>query len=537
MPFTICMISNSTTRRNNWTCWLLLWGAALLICCIDLAGVPLRDWDEGTVAQVAREMSRGETWAAWLHPQLWGQPYLNKPPLLHSLIAVCFQTFGVQTWVARLPGAILTATSVPMLFLLGREVLPTRLYALMGAGVYLTWLPVVRHGRLAMLDGAVVCFFITLLWLLRRSQRQPWAYLGVGACFAAMCLTKGILGGLLLAIALLWVLWDAPKEWRSPYLWGGVGLGSLPVIGWYALQWQYYGDQFVDVTLLNQNLSRVWDTVEDHQGPPWYYLLELLKYSWPWLIFWPTGLWLTWRSRHTAWAKLILVWTVGYLLTISVMSTKLPWYIYPLYPAMAMTVGVALAATWNRHRHWSGRELTLKRIPLGWAILLALLSVGGAGGMVYASSWGPEPSLALAATGLGVMLTTGLAAYWAVRQQTRFIPILMAGLYASFLALMLSDHWLWELGEAFPVLPVANLINGQVPRDASIYMADFYNRPSLDFYCDRRVVAQPSAALLERWPQETPMYVLTQNLGPYQSGAAKTTTLGMAADWHLVVNQ
>ena len=516
---------------------MLLWGAALLLCCVDLAGVPLRDWDEGTVAQVAREISRGDSWSAWLHPQLWNQPYLNKPPLLHSLIAVSFQLFGVQTWAARLPGAILTATSVPMLFCLGCAIFPTRLYALMGAGAYLTWLPVVRHGRLAMLDGAVVFFFITLLWLMRRSQRQPWAYLGVGGCFAAMCLTKGILGGLLLAIALLWLLWDVPKELRSPYLWSGLILGSLPVIGWYALQWQYYGDQFIDVTLLNQNFSRVWETVENHQGPPWYYLLELLKYSWPWLIFWPMGIWLTWRSRHTPWAKLILVWTVVYLLTISIMSTKLPWYVYPLYPPMAMTVGVALTAAWNRHRHWSGRELTLKRIPRAWGILLAVLSVGGAGGLFYASPWGPEPSLALAITCAGIMVTTGFAAYWVVQQQTRFIPMVMMGIYVSFLSLMMSDHWLWELGEAFPVLPVAALVNEQVPPDASIYMADFYDRPSLDFYCDRRVVAQPSTALLARWPEPTPMYVLTQNPKAYQNGAPQAMDLGDAVDWHLMVNQ
>lgn len=531
------MISKSTTQWSDRAWGLLFWGAALLLYYLDLDGVPLRDWDEGTVAQVAREMSRGETWSAWLHPQLWGQPYLNKPPLLHSLIAVTFQIFGVQTWAARLPGAVLTATSVPMLYLLGRELFPTRLYALMSAGVYLTLLPVMRHGRLAMLDGAVVCFFITLLWLLRRSQRQPLAYLGVGLCFALMCLTKGMLGGLLLAIGLLWLLWDTPKAVRSPYLWGGLLLGSLPVLGWYALQWQYYGQQFVDVTLLNQNLERVWDSVDNHQGPPWYYLLELLKYSWPWLIFWPTGLWLTWRSRYETWAKLILVWTVGYLLTISVMSTKLPWYIFPLYPAIALGVGVALTATWNLHRHWSGRDLTLKQIPKGWGVLLVILSLGSAAGLWYASPWGGEPSLALGLTFFSIAVTTGLAAYFAWRQQARFIPTLMIGLYLGLLAFITSDQWLWELGESFPVLPVAALVNAQVPPDQPLYIADYYDRPALDFYCDRRVVAQPSATLLALWQQTSPIYILSQNPAPFQAATPQLTPLGDAADWQLIVNR
>lgn len=530
------MTVNSANQLGDRVWLFCLWGAALLLFCLDLQGVPLRDWDEGTVAQVAREISRSNTWAAWLHPQLWGQPYLNKPPLMHGLIAGVYQFWGVHTWTARLPGAVLSATSVPLLYLLGREMFPSRLYALMGAGVYLTLLPVVRHGRLAMLDGAVVCFFIGLLWLLLRSRRHPLAYGGVGLCFALMCLTKGMLGVLLLAIALAFWVWDAPKEWRSPYLWSGLILGSLPVLTWYVLQWQQYGEQFINVTLLNQNLARVWESVDEHQGPPWYYLLELLKYSWPWLIFWPTGLWLTWRSRYESWAKLLLVWTALYLFTISGMGTKLPWYLFPIYPAIALTCGVALTATWNLYRHWHGRELALKQIPIGWGGWLAVLSVAGIAGVLYASPWGGEPSPTLLLACLTIMATMGLAAYFVFRQQTRFIPTLIIGLYIALLSLMSSDYWLWELQESFPVLPVANLVNQWVPSTRPLYIADMYARPSLDFYCDRQVVAQPTADLLPVWQQFAQVYILSQDLVPYQSAAEQSTVLGEAAGWYLVVN-
>ena len=116
------MLSPSTTRYRDLAWLLILWGAAILLFCIDLGGVPLRDWDEGTVAQVAREIAQRDSWTAWLYPQLWGQPYLNKPPFLHGLIAMAFQTWEVHAWTARLPGAFLTATAVPMLYLLGREI-------------------------------------------------------------------------------------------------------------------------------------------------------------------------------------------------------------------------------------------------------------------------------------------------------------------------------------------------------------------------------------------------------------------------------
>lgn len=529
----VIMGSQVTTQSRDRTGFFLLWGAALLLFLINLGGVPLRDWDEGTVAQVAREISRGEGWSAWFYPQLWGQPYLNKPPLLHGLIAGAFQLWGVHTWTARLPGAFLTATSVPMLYLLGREIFPTRLPALMGAGVYLMLLPVVRHGRLAMLDGTVVFFFIALLWLLLRSRRHRAWYLGVGLCFTLMCLTKGILGLLLLLVALVFLAWDAPRELRSPYLWGGLLLGSLPVVGWYLLQWQNYGQSFVEVSLVDQNFGRIWADIDNNQGPAWYYLVELLEYSWPWLIFWPTGLGLAWRQRSQPWSKLVLIWTGVYLLAISAMGTKLPWYIYPLYPAVALTIGAALAAAWNTCSQ-NEAGLALKRLPRAWVYLLALFSLVGGVGLVYASPWGSEPSAALTLTFLGVMVATGAAAVFLKRQNRSFVPALMGGLYIALLGFVGSESWVWEVNESFPVLPVASLITQQVPADGPLYMAYAYDRPALDFYADRRVVAQPLEVLVTEWGKTSPMYVLVEDPAPFLTGPPQGTDLGTAAGWHLV---
>ena len=539
------MILPTTSQTRDRGLILLLWLAALLLFCVDLNGVPLRDWDEGTVAQVAREISRSGTWNAWLHPQLWGQPYLNKPPLMHGLIAIAYRLGGVHAWTARLPGALLMASSVPLLFMLGRSVFPATLPALLGSGVYLTLLPVVRHGRLAMLDGAVVCFFITMLWMLMQvvssevppSRRCPYWYFGVGAGFVLMGLTKGILAVLLLAIALIFLAWQAPKELRSPYLWGSICLGGGPVMGWYLLQWQYYGPSFVDTAVMTQSFDRIWSTVERHDGPPWYYLVELLKYSWPWLIFWPTGAYLTWRSRHQAWAKLLIVWTSVYLLAISIMGTKLPWYSFPLYPAIALTCGVALAAVWNMHRHWNRRSLSIRHIPKVWGLLLVLFSLVGAAGIHYASPWGGEPSWALALTFFGVMITTGAAAWFALRQQVRFVPTLLIGLYLSLLCLMLSDHWLWELGEDFPVLPVAALVQQGTPPGQVVYTSHDYERPSLNFYSDRRILAQSPEQLQAQWQQPLPIYLLVQDPSPYINQPGTMVELGTAAGWHLLLNQ
>jgi 4-amino-4-deoxy-L-arabinose transferase-like glycosyltransferase len=516
---------------------LLLWLAAIVLFCVDLNGVPLRDWDEGLVAQVAREISRSDRWTGWLYPQLWGEPYFNKPPLLHTLVALTYRLWGVHTWTARLPGAVLTSASVPLLYCLGRAVFPTRAVALLGACVYLTWLPVVRHGRLAMLDGAVICFFIATLWMLVRSHRSSNWFYGVGLGFALMCLTKGLLGVLLLGLALVFLAWDYPKAFTIPALWRGLLLGSIPVLVWYGLQWQLYGQTFIDAGVVNQSISRIWNAVEDHQGPPWYYLLEILKYSWPWLIFFPMGVRLVWRSRHHSWGKLILVWLLCYLLPISLMGTKLPWYVFPVYPALALTCAVALSAAWEMHRHWSGRLLSLKQLPITWGLSLGLVALIGLGGISYASPWGGEPSTALLLSFLSVAIATGTASFLVWRQRLLFIPILIIGAYTSLLCLMMSDHWVWELGESFAVTPVAELVRNQVPPEAPLYLQYAYARPSLNFYCDRLIPAASAQELQTLWQQPPPIYILTSDPSSYQTLSKSFTDLGIAENFHLISNQ
>lgn len=312
-----------TISSIDWLWGLSLLLAALVLYCVNLGDLPLRDWDEGLVAQVAREMARS-TDSSWLFPSIAGQPYLNKPPLVHVLIANAFHFGGVNEWTARLPGAILTALSVPLLYGLGRELFHRRTPAAFAALVYLTWLPVVRQGRLAMLDGAILCFLLMTVWCLLRSRRNSRYAIGIGIGLGLICLTKGIMLGLLMGgIAIAFLAWDTPRLLKLPYLWGGIVLGAVPIALWYAAQWQEYGFAFVDRNLIDQTFSRIWTSVEDNGGAPWYYLLEVVKNGFPWVLFLPIALKRTWENRNLSWAKLAIVWASLYFLAISLMSSTL----------------------------------------------------------------------------------------------------------------------------------------------------------------------------------------------------------------------
>lgn len=503
-------------------CLLSLFVLCLLLWLIFLGNSPLRDWDEGTVAQVAREIWRSPVGSMnWLYPTLGGEPYHNKPPLIHLLIAGAYSLGGVNEWTTRLPSAVLTALGVPLLYLVGKLLFKQSVPALFSALVYLTMLPVVRHGRLAMLDGAMITFFLLLLFFLLKARQNSRYALGIGFCLGLITLTKGMIVLLLGGIAGLFLLADRQLILlANPYLWVGMFFGNAPAIAWYVAQWQHYGNGFLDINLQAQTFNRLVKPVEGHSGPPWYYLIELLKYGFPWLIFLPEGFYLAWKKRHTAWGYLVLIGTIVYLGTISLMKTKLPWYVMPVYPFLALAVGAELGEVWQygnmKIRYWAG--------------FLAVIAIAGLGGCVYFAIANPQP--VLIAMSIVLAASMGVAA-WLVKKSDRlFIPVLFCGMYLVLGLFMSSQSWIWELNENFPVKPVAALISKHVPAGTKIYTSFAYNRPSLNFYCDCQVIAANTIDLPKIWLNKP--YLLLENATLQNIDLPNIQVLGTAENFTLI---
>ncbi|MBD2385869.1 ArnT family glycosyltransferase [Cylindrospermum sp. FACHB-282] len=511
----------------DWVWLIVLLLAAVLLFSINLGGLPLRDWDEGTVAQVAREIWRAPLGSMhWLYPTLSGVAYQNQPPLMHLLIAWAYSLGGVNEWTTRLPGAILTATSVPLLYGIGREIFRQRWAAVYSALIYLTMLPVVRHGRLAMLDGAVVSFLMVMMLCVLRSRRDLRYCLGVGIGFGLICLTKGMIGLLLGAMAIVFLFWDTPRLLTSYYLWIAVIIGSLPVACWYAAQLLHYRYDFGQISLVTQSLNSIGTVVTEKSEPPWFYFIEIIKWTWPWLLFLPQSARLTWENRNLSWAKLIIVWSGVYLVLISLMSTKFSWYLFPIYPSLALAFGVQLAETENL-------PILSSSYPRAWVAGLAILAVVASGGSIY-FSWDSPPKTDLQMIFAAVALTMTLSAILAERGDGQFLKILFWGSYISLLLLMKSNYWVWELGEAYPVKPVAAMIKRANPADREIYTSFAYHRPSLDFYSDRTIIPASLGELQYYWQYNGQPYFLlnTSALDNLQLESIKL--VDQAEGWKLI---
>ena len=530
--FTWGRSGNRSRKTERWVegLWILgLLLAALLLFGINLGSPPLLDGSEGVVALSAREIGRTpiEAWH-WLNLTLTSQPALEAPLLLQALIAGAYKLGGFNEWTTRLPGAILCALSVPLLYGIGREIFPSRQSALFSSLIYLTLLPVVCWGRVASVDGAALCFVMLMMWSVLRSRRDLRWSLAVGMGLGLIALSKGILIGLLLlGVALVFLAWDTPRLLSSVYWWTGLLLGSAPGVGWYAL-WLLQNHHPISKELVNSSLSRLWAPTTPPRNLVWYYLAQIVKFSVPWLLFWPSGLRLAWENRNWGWAKLVLVWAGGYVLANLVLVNQLPWYVLPIYPALALAAGAYLGEVWN----WPSRRL----YPRFWSIGLIVLALSAiAATLVFGVL--PLTDRSLSVIFASVALTMIIAAALVARRDLQFIPILFWGTYVSLLLFMTSPYWIWELENPYPVKEIAAILQRGTPEHQTIYASFSSERPSLKFYSERQVMPASTAKLKQHWRQDKPPYLLLDTQTFEQLKLEPARRVGQTPGWVLITKK
>ena len=132
---------------------------------------------------------------------------------------------------------------------------------------------------------------------------------------------------------------------------------------WGVVQYRLY---FSPINPFNQSLQPLWKAIIARTHHPWHDIIELLKFSTPWLIFFPYGLRLAWENRNWGWAKLVLVWIIVCGLAIVAIFTN--GYILPLYPALALASGAMLTEVWYLP--------SCKSYPAIWKIGLAFFGSG-----------------------------------------------------------------------------------------------------------------------------------------------------------------
>jgi 4-amino-4-deoxy-L-arabinose transferase-like glycosyltransferase len=321
------------------TALLLVLVAALLL--LRLGTVPLLGPDEPRYARVAVEMHRSGNWVT---PTLGGEPWLEKPILYYWLAGGAFSVLGENEWAARLPSVV-----AALLLVGGTALFGARLFG-RSAGLHAgfiagTSLLVFAFGRAATMDMLLASFTTLALGFFALGLLGIAGRLAVPVawvCVGLATLAKGPIGVLLpvLVVGIYVAVTrrsDLARRALSP---AGLALCALVAAPWYLLILRDQGRAFVDVFLLNHNVERFTSTVHHHPGPVVYYLPVLLLGLFPW-----SGLALPAFARLAPRRKaadlFVLAWLLAPLVFFSAAGSKLPGYVLPCVPPLALLMGRA----------------------------------------------------------------------------------------------------------------------------------------------------------------------------------------------------
>ena len=346
----------------------------------ELGRNPVQLWDESRLAVNAAEMVRD---GHWLVPHFDGKPdhWNTKPPLLIWLEALSFQAFGFSTWALRLPTLLASLATVGLLFRFAARQLARPLAGLFAVIVLVTSagylsLHVARTGDY---DALLTCWQV-LLWTqffeyLETGRRRQLGWVAVAVL--AGTLTKGPAGLLGLPGLLAYAVGRGKLGWllrqRGIYV---VAVGWLAVMSGYFLLRETVDPGYWQAVQANDLGGRYLTVIEGHSAPWMYYLHNMVNErltGWLWAIgpalllvaLQPAG-----RVRRAA--GMLAAFVVGWLVVISTAQSKLTWYDAPIYPALALLLGLGLSML---YQHLLGLYLLGRGWWTGWLIKVSLFGL------------------------------------------------------------------------------------------------------------------------------------------------------------------
>ena len=446
--------------------------------------------DEGRYAEMAREML---VTGDWITPRYNGYKYFEKPPLQIWATAAAFQAFGIGDWQARLWTALTGFLTILCIGFTGARIYNARA-GWLGALVLASSPMWVIAGHFNSLDMGLSAFLVAALCSLLFAQSSEnktlsrnWMW-ACWACMALATLSKGVIG---IAIpAMVFVVysisaWDW-KIWKRLYLISGIALYLAITAPWFALVAKR-NPEFLEFFFIHEHLQRF--TQDDHSrtGPIYYFIPLLLIGFLPWIAQIPSSIAQAWRERRSYFSPswLLVCWFLVILGFFSISHSKLPGYIIPIFPALAMLVGNCLDRNLglinSLSKSWQLQ--TLGFAMLGFVGFFFLSAIGQQARPDEIEAYTQYTHWVIAA----LIALIGFSLFAFVQSKRNGLTSITSFASGFFLCAIIAGTGHEVLGRAVSGIDLANQVKASIPKNANIYSVRILDH-TVPFYLGRTMV-------------------------------------------------
>jgi len=375
--------------RRSAKLWPYLLAILLLVAGVTfffgLGSLALIGPDEPRYAEVAREMFVS---GDYVSPRLCNCLWFEKPALYYWMAAAAYHLFGVGEFAARFPSAF-AATSVMILLFTAFRRLFTLSFAFIVSLVLVTSGIIIGFARAATPDMALTaCVSFALIagyLFIGSTGRARYGYLALCSAAAGLAvIAKGLVGIVLVGAILFAYLLITRQLTRVRWHEWVTGIAIFLAVAsvWYLPVTFRHGWYFINDFFIDHHFKRYVIDKYGHPQPFYFYLFISLAGVLPWTLFIipaigrlrglrPRG------DRLDSLLTLAWLWLAIPLIFFSFSESKLPGYILPVFPALAIILGAEVHRAWTGERaRWLG--------PAGW-MTCGLLIALGIGFIVYLS--------------------------------------------------------------------------------------------------------------------------------------------------------
>jgi len=476
--------------------WVLF--AALVVLWLGTLGWrDLVPTDEGRYAEIPREMVVS---GDWVTPRLDGFKYFEKPPLQYWATAVSYELFGFGEWQARLWTGLTGLLSILFTGWTGAQLFNRRTgvfaAAVLASMFYwnaMSHINTLDMGTAATMSASLMAFLLAQRPDASRAQTRWWMW----ACWAFMALavlSKGLIGILLpgAVLVLYTLIYRDWTLWTRLYIVSGLLIFLAIAAPWFV--WvQARNPEFFDYFFIYQQFTRFLTSELKRPGPWWYFFPILILGVLPWLGRLAPALWKSaaqpalrgaafggaqGRTLHAQ--GMLLIWAVFIFVFFSISKSKLPSYILPIFPAIALLISDDLDRAQRGALRWQFGLLALLGLAavVGFTQLHRLGNTITPGALYQQFGWWLEGTAVLA-------LGSGLLAWRWERQGRRTAAVLLVSV-AMTLGFSLGIQQFQILGRTASTKDVVKAIRPWIHPGQPFYAVGTYDQ-TLPFYLDRTV--------------------------------------------------
>jgi 4-amino-4-deoxy-L-arabinose transferase-like glycosyltransferase len=477
--------------------WLAVLATVLFAWLAGLAALPPLDRDESRFAEASRQMVQS---GDYIDIRFASGPRYNKPIGIYWLQSAAANLTGqarsTQVWPYRLPSFLGGCLTLLLVYGCARRFLSARA-SLIAAGLLGTTLLLTAESMIATTDAALLACVVAAqsvlldVYVATRGDKAfvpsrgrlafGWIAVGVGI------LLKGPVILTVLAVTAIFLsLWDRSWRWLvtvRPVM--GAGIVVILVAPWaIAIGIATHG-AFYQQSLGHDFGAKILGGQESHGAPPGYYLALASLTFWPGTLFLLPALAAAFLRRNEPFVRFLLVWIVSTWLMFELTPTKLPHYILPAYPALALLLGVWMeglrgsppAKRWLRNLAF----VQFGAVAIGIAAACVILPMKFGGALPWSGFAGVLLALCAAGAAAYQWRQPSRGAVWAMLCASAFYIVL-----TTAVAPQLPRLW---LGPRAAALVEASA----VPHGAPILLAGFVE-PSLVFLLQGNVQIVSGAA-------------------------------------------